>query len=1036
MKDKRYIESFFILLVLSCFFSLFSLRQVMATETVLLNDQNEDYILGSHLEYLEDATGVLTVNDVARDEYGNKFTTTTTDIPVVGFSTSTYWLRIRLQNQSSIHEDWRLVVNQPYIDVIDLFQQEQSGEYSVKQAGVQYPFHTREIAHRKVVFKIHIPQQTARTLYIRVQSIGFITFDIDLLTVDSFASSSVRDEFFVGIFLGILFIMAAYNFFLFFSLNDRAYLYYVLFIVCTGFHLSIFEFGVAFQYIWPNVPKLNKVSMMLFSSPAMFFAIKFGMSFLQTKTYTPKYHTLLWFLQFPFLLFLLLWIFTQYSWIIPSIAGFALLSIILLMLAGVQTWIKGYQPARYYILAWSMMWINAFFFLMHLLGLVYVPHHFKTAPFSFTVLFLFLSLALVDRINMLKKKTEQAKAETDSANRQLEEHQKKLLSSEKKYRALFEESNDVIFITSLDGQIEDVSPSCEIVAGYSRAELLKRNALELYKDPSRRNAFHAEMLKNGSIKDFEVTLFRKDGSEGDALVSATLRLNDDGSVVGFQGIIRDITSQKQAEVERIKAMELQAEKELAEAANRAKSMFIANMSHELRTPLNAILGFSDLMTHDDNLTVAQQQKLETIGRSGEHLLALINDVLEFSKIEAGNVDLRPEYFDLHRMILSLEGMFSIRAEQKNLDLKINIASGIPQIVRADQNKLRQVLINLLGNAIKYTQKGEVVLSVTPGSETSGSPGSVVDSANYRNVCFMVRDTGVGIEKNDQKSIFQTFYQTAESSRTNPGTGLGLPISQEFVKIMGGELLVSSELEKGSSFSFELLFELADESNTVFEQPRQRVIGLMPGQEKFKILVVEDNEFNRILLVELLKQVGFDTQEAANGEEAIELFAQWKPHLIWMDIRMPVVNGYEATKRIKKMSSDGSPVIIALTASAFEEDRQKVLEFGCDDFVRKPFKENEIFEKLHEHLGVQYIYKERPAMTQYIGNQQKQHLTPEALQLLPQDLRDELQSIVAAVDFEEAMAIISKIEPYSQPLASSLTNLINQYRFDKIQELLQ
>lgn len=472
------------------------------------------------------------------------------------------------------------------------------------------------------------------------------------------------------------------------------------------------------------------------------------------------------------------------------------------------------------------------------------------------------------------------------------------------------------------------------------------------------------------------------------------------------------------------------EKRLKEA-NSAKSEFWANMSHELRTPLNAILGFSELMSRDRRLSSEQLGYLETIGRSGEHLLSLINDVLEFSKIEAGRIVLNPENFDLHRLLLGLEEMFCLRARQKGLSLEFDRCAEVPRFIRSDQGKLRQILINLLGNAVKFTEAGGIVLRVT-----CDEPSRKMQRNGTCSLNFGVIDTGVGIDPEEQEKVFDVFFQAGGLQPSHQGTGLGLPISRKFVSMMGGALKVHSEPGGQTTFSFAIPVELADGADSSSSHLTRRVTGLEAGQPVFRLLVVEDNENNRNLLVKLLQTVGFAVQEAANGQEAVKIWEEWRPHLIWMDMRMPVMNGYQATTHIKGSPGGKDTVIIALTASAFEEDRQMVLEHGCNDFVRKPFKENDILEKLHQFLGVRYLHEDTTLRTLKSEDAGRVTLTRELLMELPAELRLELMNAVDVVDFGETTGVIEKIRAQNEAMADALTDLVNQYRFDTLQELLE
>lgn len=479
-------------------------------------------------------------------------------------------------------------------------------------------------------------------------------------------------------------------------------------------------------------------------------------------------------------------------------------------------------------------------------------------------------------------------------------------------------------------------------------------------------------------------------------------------------LLHDITARKQAEEQ------LREAKEAAEAANRAKSTFLANMSHELRTPLNAILGFSELMNRDSSLSVDQQENLGIINKSGQHLLLLINDVLEMSKIEAGRTTLYAQSFDLYNLLQTLEDMFQLRADHQGLQLLFDRAPGIPRYVQTDESKLRQVLTNLLSNAIKFTKSGGITLRIKYAAPTA--------DANPR-LLFEVEDTGVGIAAAEIEHLFDPFVQTASGQQSKEGTGLGLPISRQFVKLMRGNLMVQSEVEKGSLFKFDVEIALADASEVPAETPTRRVVGLAPDQPTYRLLVVEDREANRKLLLKLLRPLGFEVHSAVNGQEALESWEEWAPHLIWMDMRMPVMDGYEATQRIKATLKGQATVIIALTASAFEEDRALILSGGCDDFIRKPFREAEIFEMLTKHLGVRFLFEEGPvpAQTPETGAA----LTPADLAALSPEQIAQLHRAALQADADLLREHIAALPTENAHLADALRSLVQAFRFDLI-----
>lgn len=495
------------------------------------------------------------------------------------------------------------------------------------------------------------------------------------------------------------------------------------------------------------------------------------------------------------------------------------------------------------------------------------------------------------------------------------------------------------------------------------------------------------------------------------------------------------------------ATELKAAKETADAANRAKSEFLANMSHELRTPLNAILGFCQLMSQDDDLSPQHREHLEIINRSGEHLLTLINDVLEMSKIESGRVTLYANDFDLHAFLDSLETMMGIEAQTKGLQLSFTRSPAVPRSISADERKLRQVLINLLGNAIKFTDAGQIhlrVQEVQPAQPLDPSPSSATSSKDSTAQSVMLRfdveDTGPGIAHEELVHLFEEFRQTRSGLNSMKGTGLGLPISRRFVQLMGGDIAVNSKMGQGTQFSFEIPVTCSQLHTSTSSQYDAEIIGLAPDQQPCRILIVEDEPINRLLLLRLLTTLDFEVKEAQNGQEAIAIAQSWSPHLIWMDMQMPVMDGIEATRRIKALPQVGSTVVIALTASAFEEQRQEILSAGCDDFVRKPFAKAEILAKLTQHLGVRYRYRERsPSASLSSTSRQRRIRTPLAthptLNSMPSDWIEQLRYSAAQGSDVLVLELIRQIPEHNSQLASHLTELVENFHFDQIMELV-
>lgn len=502
--------------------------------------------------------------------------------------------------------------------------------------------------------------------------------------------------------------------------------------------------------------------------------------------------------------------------------------------------------------------------------------------------------------------------------------------------------------------------------------------------------------------------------------SRTLR-DPSGNPVRMIGINYDLTERKRAEAEldqhrhhleqlvEARTEQLLQACDAAEAANRSKSVFLANMSHELRTPLNAILGFAQLMARDERLPDDAHQHLQTINRSGQHLLALINDVLDISRIEAGRVTVQNAAFDLHDTLLGVEEMIRVRAEQKGLSFVVEHSGELPRYVFGDAGHLRQVLVNLLGNAVKYTEAGGICLRLTPEADS---------------IRFEVIDSGPGIAPEEHERIFQPFYQAEYGIAKGEGTGLGLTIGREYVRLMGGELWVRSEPGHGSVFGFSL--PLPETQVPLIETHQHRVLGLEPGQAAMRILVAEDNPDNQELIASLLTGVGFEVRVAENGQRAVELFQQWQPHFIWMDMRMPVLDGYQASQRIRALPGGQAVKIVALTASAFHENRDAILAAGCDDMLAKPIDETRLYLLMGEMLGLRYRYADQA------GQRAPQPSgAVNDLSALPPALRESLRAAAELLDTDAVQALVDDMVADYPEHARLVGQWLADFRFDEL-----
>jgi len=608
--------------------------------------------------------------------------------------------------------------------------------------------------------------------------------------------------------------------------------------------------------------------------------------------------------------------------------------------------------------------------------------------------------------------------------------------AEEQYRLLFERTGTAMAVIEADGSLSLVNRTFTQLAETDESNIIGQQFLAgvAETDKQRMQEYHQMRLRGEHAPDsYEFRFRSSNNNEGYALANLTF-LPDSGKTLAS---IINITERKQAEqalsryqqeLERLvdeRTRDLAVAKEDAESASRVKGNFLTNITHELRTPLNAILGFSEMLLNDSHLRNDLKEKIGIINRSGKRLLSMINQVLDLTKIDSGQLASEEKPCDLSAMLRDLGKEILLRAEAAQLEFTQELDPGLPHFIHTDCDKLRQILFNLLDNAVKFTREGSVTLRVC--SEPFAHTPSRV------NLLLVVEDTGQGLDPEQLENICKPFVQERQALIGQDGMGIGLTITQSYVELLDGKMTVESTPGQGSLFRLVLPVTLAEPLRSGdLEDAHSEVLEVEPDQPQWRILVVEDNPDNRLLLGGLLQQAGFKIHQTENGEQAVEVFRVWQPHLIWMNMHMPVLDGFQTTARIRGMPGGDTVKIIALTTRAFAHEREAILQAGCDDVLYKPLQSHAVFEIMAQQLGVQYLYKQALAQQEPESNQV---ITSEMLNKLPQAQRDSLAVAVERLDMEAMVELIRDIDGVDPEIATGLQALVDNYSYDRILKLL-
>ena len=803
------------------------------TPTIKLQLNTQFKQLGADVLYLKEDDH-YTVEDLISGVGEDRFFKIDKTRANFGFGRTAYWIKFTAQyhtRTSTLPKDWWLEFEYPLLDKIDVYTVSSDGSYTKSERGDSRAFTNNPFAFPRSIFNVQLLPGESKSLFIRVESDSSKQLGLNLWSSKGLTDHISQERLQQGIFFGIMLIMLLYNLFVFISIKDIAYLYYVLAI--SAFLVGQCAIGgLIWQYInWKDLAWNNTIIPLALNLTWAFLML-FSRSFLQTKHRSPMMDALIKFCIIASLWLAVISLMTDYNFSIQLSTRVTIFYAFVLSIIGIILWRRGHRAARYYTFAWIGYMGGVLAALLYLFGVI--PHNYFTSngiQFGAFTNVLLLSLALADRINTQKRQTEFARKKALESERQAVDANDRALAHLNKFQTLYENASEGIFQCTLNGRFISANPALAHLFGYESADeiilTVENIAVECCVNEDDRTNFESKILESGRVTAFESQYKRNDGSLFWGSSSGRLVSNAKGEPAYLEGSLIDIT-------ERIEKEKAEREREAAQASTSAKSEFLANMSHEIRTPMNAIIGFSALAQKTD-LTTRQRDYISKIESSSKSLLGIINDILDFSKIEAGKLDLELIPFDINTVINDLVIMLSHRAAEKNLELVVNANHGVMAGLVGDALRLEQILVNLTNNAIKFTAEGEVVVRI---AETQQLDDKV-------QLQFSVSDTGIGLTKEQQQKLFKPFSQADESTtRQYGGTGLGLSISKQLVEMMDGEIWVESKEGEGSTFCFNAWFDL--QTDNISED-----IYADKSLKETRILLIDDKDAGQNAMLEIL-----------------------------------------------------------------------------------------------------------------------------------------------------------------------------------------
>ncbi len=889
-----------------------------------INSTIESLRLDSKVELLRDVEGNYEYKDIRKGK-ANQFSINTENNLNFGFTTDTYWYRFQLKHpriRKSENSEWVLELGYPPLDIVDIYVSKK-GRTLLYRTGDQRSPNRALLSHRNYALPLKIEPGEQVQLHLRVKTEGSHQVPISLWTAKSYFNKTERENLGFGIFYGVLLVMALYNLCIFTFVRDVAYIYYIATLVSfallqmnlNGFtHLYLHEFIL-------GSPQGVNLGVPINVGLTLIFSLLFSKNFLHTHLHLPKINWVNNILIAAIGLLGVSAFFISYAAVVPPIAGLGAMTAIMFIVSGLMSLRAGVRIARFYVLAWTLFIIGILIKVSELFGVL--PTSFITAyawQIGVMVTVTLLSLALADRINIERKEKIDAQEEALNARGQA-------ITNLERYERMVNNVLEGIFQTDRKGKCINANPAMANMLGYASAEEFIAAGVNLRLDTSVHardgEAIVEALREDGQISSHQMQLRRKDGSVFWGSLSVRTILDADGRAIGNDGILTDISARREKE-------KLERAREVAEAATATKSEFLAKMSHELRTPMNAVIGFTELALRSDSVD-RKQEHLQHISTASHSLLHIINDILDLSKIEAGKLTLESREFSMQQILDKLVDLFSSQAASKGIEFIVPGSYELPVSLVGDPLRLEQVLMNLLSNALKFTESGEVEVGIE----------QLAVENDHAVIGFMVRDSGIGLTEEQQQKLFRPFNQADQSTtRKYGGTGLGLAICKQLVELMGGEISLESQPGVGSTFRFSVKLGVGKNKGV------EPLAGEVSGK---RVLVVDDNAAARQVYSRLLESLSFKTSMVSSAKEALELLKSESFDAVLMDWRMPELDGIEATRLIRAELSQQNLAIILMTAHGREDLVEASVAAGANSYLEKPIKPSMLLETVQEAI---------------------------------------------------------------------------------------